>query len=105
MYESLLKERIASLRTIMGVSARDMSLSIGQNENYINHIENGKSMPSMQVFFYICEYLQITPEEFFAHDTENPMAVNEILPMLNSLNNDDLLLVKSFIERMATYYK
>ncbi len=39
------------------VSARDMSLSIGQNAGYINTIESGKAFPSMTVFFYICEYL------------------------------------------------
>ena len=36
-----IKYRIASLRNQKGVSARDMSLSIGQNENYINRIETG----------------------------------------------------------------
>lgn len=55
MYDKFLSERIANLRVLKNVSARDMSLSMGQNENYINHIENGKSMPSMQGFFYICE--------------------------------------------------
>jgi len=39
-YESFVPERIAKLRQTKGVSARDMSLSIGQNVNYINHIEN-----------------------------------------------------------------
>ena len=33
-------ERIAELRTQRGVSARDMSLSLGQSESYINKIEN-----------------------------------------------------------------
>ena len=31
--------RIAELRTQKGVSARDMSLSLGQSESYINKIE------------------------------------------------------------------
>ena len=44
-------------RTQKGVSARDMSLSLGQANNYINNIENKKSLPAMQSFFYICEYL------------------------------------------------
>ncbi len=48
-----------------GVSARDMSLSLGQNAGYINNIENGHNFPSITVFFYICEYLGITPKEFF----------------------------------------
>ena len=51
--------RLAQLRNIKGVSARDMSLSLGQNPGYINNIESGKSLPSMAAFFYICKYRQI----------------------------------------------
>ena len=50
--------RLAALRINKGVSARDMSLSIGQSAGYINNIENGINLPSMQAFFYICEYLE-----------------------------------------------
>ena len=44
--------RLTQLRLNKGVSARDMSLSIGQSPNYINGIESGQSYPSMQNFFY-----------------------------------------------------
>ena len=44
--------RLARLREKKGVSARDMSLSIGQNPGYINNIETGKSKPSLDGFFY-----------------------------------------------------
>ena len=57
--------RLTQLRLKHGVSARDMSLSLGQNSGYINNIECGKALPSMSVFFYICEYLKITPKDFF----------------------------------------
>ncbi len=58
MYEDFVPERLAKLRALKGVSARDMSLSLGQANNYINNIENKKSLPAMQSFFYICEYLR-----------------------------------------------
>ncbi len=60
--------RLAKLREEKGVSARDMSLSMGQNPGYINNIESGKSMPSLSGIFYICEYLGITPKDFFDID-------------------------------------
>ena len=47
-------ERLSQLREAKQVSAREMSLSIGQNCSYINRIENKKAFPSMQCFFYIC---------------------------------------------------
>jgi transcriptional regulator with XRE-family HTH domain len=65
-------ERLAHLRIIKDVSARDMSLSIGLNANYINKIENGKSLPSMAVFFDICDYLNISQMDFFDLENDNP---------------------------------
>ena len=44
--------RLAQLRTDEEISAREMSLDLGQNPSYINRIENQKAYPSMQVFFY-----------------------------------------------------
>ena len=70
--------RLARLREKKGVSARDMSLSIGQNAGYIHNIENGKSKPSITGFFYICEYLDITPSEFFDFESENPAKLKKI---------------------------
>lgn len=48
MYEDFIPERLAKLRIVKDVSARNMSLSLGQANNYINNIENKKSLPSMQ---------------------------------------------------------
>lgn len=89
MYEDLFSERIAALRNQKNVSAREMSLAIGQNASYINRIENKQAFPSMQTFFYICEYLNITPAEFFDYDSLRPKATNEIIDVLNKLNNED----------------
>ena len=55
LYEDFVPERLAKLRMQKGVSARDMSLSLGQANNYINNVENKKTLPSMQSFFYISE--------------------------------------------------
>ena len=65
-------KRLIELRINKGVSARDMSLSIGQSAGYINNIENGVNYPSMAVFFYICDYLEVTPKEFFDTEAVNP---------------------------------
>ena len=62
-----------------GVSARDMSLSLGQANNYINNIENKKSLPAMQSFFYICEYLGVTPKEFFDEENLYPETLQEFI--------------------------
>ena len=56
---TLFYKRLTQLRNKQGISARDMSLSLGQSESYINKIENGKALPSMSAFFYICDFLKI----------------------------------------------
>lgn len=43
-------KRLSELRAQKGVSARDMSLSLGQNPTYIHKIENGLALPSMMGF-------------------------------------------------------
>jgi len=87
MYEEYLQDRLASLRMQKGVSARDMSLTLGQADNYINAIENKKSLPSMTAFFIICEYLGISPKEFFDEETQNPALLNELISELKGLND------------------
>ena len=90
MYEDFVPERLSSLRISKDVSAREMSLSIGQNENYINTIENKKSLPSMQSFFYICEFLKISPMEFFDEGVENPERLKNLIADLKTLDYEQL---------------
>lgn len=89
---------LAQLREKKGVSARDMSLSIGQNPGYINNIESGKSMPSLSGIFYICEYLGITPSEFFDIDSKNPTRLNDVIKDLKRLNDKQLDTIATLIK-------
>lgn len=83
-------DRLVRLRLQKGVSARDMSLSLGQSAGYINNIENGVNYPSMTVFFYICEYLGVTPEEFFATERQAPIALQALIDAAKGLNTEQL---------------
>ena len=85
-YLDFFSQRLSELRTQKGVSARDMSLSLGQCESYINKIENQKSLPSMNVFFYICDYIDIQPKDFFDISIESPTTTNELLAKMIKLN-------------------
>lgn len=98
MTEKEFSLRLAQLRGEKGVSARDMSLSIGQNASYINNIENGKALPSMTGFFYICEYLNITPGEFF--DAENKK-IQEVVENLKKLDSEQLDNISAIIRDLA----
>ena len=89
-YSQWFVERLTQLRIEKGVSARDMSLSLGQSESYINKIENNRSLPSMQVFFYICEYLKISPAEFFDQEVTYPLLLNETIAELKKMDSTQL---------------
>lgn len=97
MFEDFFAERITSLRNQKKVSAREMSLALGQNSSYINRIENKIALPSMQAFFYICEYFQITPKEFFDEEELNPMKINSITEELKNLDTIQLNTVLAVI--------
>ena len=101
MYEDLFYKRLAELRVNKGVSARDMSLSIGQSAGYINALENRNGFPSMQVFFYICEYLGVTPAEFFEDGNRYPDEYQEILSDLKRLDQASLQNVKAIVKGLA----
>ena len=89
-YENLFINRLIKLREEKGISARSMSLSIGQNANYINQIESKKAFPSMQNFFYICDYLNVTPEEFFSSENKNPDLLRKINEDIKKLDENEL---------------
>jgi len=101
MYENEFQTRLAQLRENKGVSARDMSLSIGQNPGYINNIETGKALPSMSGFFYICEYLQLSPKDFFDTDAKNPEKLNELIKDLKRLDDKQLDSIASIVQGLV----
>ena len=101
MYSEDFIARLTQLRLKRGVSARDMSLSLGQNAGYINNIECGKALPSMSVFFYICEYFKITPMDFFESDNPNPEKINEILHDLKLLDETQLNNISGIIKAIV----
>ena len=98
--ENLFYKRLTELRLSKKVSARDMSLSLGQSENYINGIENKHGFPSMQVFFYICDYFDISPKEFFDTDAHNPSRINELADKMKGLSNEQLDLIEALIKNI-----
>ncbi len=101
MYEENFARRLAQLRAGKGVSARDMSLSIGQNPGYINTIENGKAFPTMQNFFYICEFLEITPKEFFDTAAPDPAALRRLSELIKQLPPEQISALLTLVEALT----
>ncbi len=90
MEEKDIASRLTQLRMMKGVSAREMSLAMGQNPGYINGIESGRALPSLSGLSYICEYLGITLTEFFDVSVNNPTKSKELLDTVKNLSTEQL---------------
>lgn len=77
-----------------------MSLTLGQNASYINRIENKKSLPSLQVLFWICEYFGITPQEFFDEGNPYPNQLSQLISEMKKLDADSLALVAKLVKKL-----
>jgi len=93
--------RLATLRTKAGVSARDMSLSIGQNPGYINDIESGKATPSLAGMIYICEFFKISLSEFFDTESNNPIKLKPLIEQMKHLNDKQLETVSNLVDDLV----
>ena len=101
MNPNVFRERLAKLRTERGVSARGMSLALGKNENYINKIENGKTYPTMILFFEICDFLGVSEKDFFDYEIDNPSGLNALIEKSKKLDNDKLQHLSSIVSDMT----
>lgn len=97
MDDTFIRSRISALRMQKNISERSMSLDLGHSPSYIHSIVSGKALPSMAEFLYICEYLGVTPKEFFDDELKNPNAVHEVLKDLGTLEDAQLMALHEII--------
>lgn len=100
MYESFIRERITQLRIAKGVSEYQMSYDLGRSRGYIYNISSGKCLPPMKEFLAICDYFEITPQQFFDESIPNPKLLQSAVDDLKKLNENDFHLVVDIIHRL-----
>lgn len=99
--DSFIRNRITQLRIQKNISEYKMSLDMGHSGSYINSIASGKAMPSMGEFLYMCDYLGVSPSEFFDEEIETPIKIAEIDEILRKLDESDLDLILTTAKRLA----
>lgn len=102
MDRKFVQQRIARIRNAHSISARKLSLELGQSTEYINQIENGKSLPSLEGLFNFCDYFGITLGEFFEDKFAFPVEYGEIIEELNKM---DSLAVNQILELLRLINK
>jgi len=91
MEPDFIRQRITQLRIQKGVSEYKMSQDLGHNRSYIQHIVAGYSLPSLPEFLYICDYLDVTPSQFFDENLNNPILVQQAYKEICDFDEDELL--------------
>ena len=63
-------------------------------------ISSGRSVPSLGEFLYICEYLGVTPSEFFDEGMKEPQLVQKLYGLTRKMSEADLNVLISTAERL-----
>lgn len=100
MYEQFVRERITQLRLKKGVSEYQMSYDLGHSRGYVYNISSGKALPPLKEFFAICDYFEITPQQFFDADVKSPELIQKAVEGMRKLDDGDLLMLLGIIDRM-----
>ena len=100
MDTQFIRDRITQLRLKKGVSEYQMSYDLGHSRGYIYNISSGKVLPPLKEFFAICDYFQITPQQFFDDSIENPELIQKALDGIKQLNESDIQILLVLINRM-----
>ena len=100
MDEKFIRDRITYLRMQKNVSEYKMSLDLGHGKSYIQSIASGRALPSMSEFLYICDYLDVSPKDFFDPELKDPVLLEQAISSMKELSNPDLRLLISIIDRL-----
>lgn len=100
MNENFVKERITQLRLKKGVSEYQMSYDLGHSRGYVYNISSGKALPPLKELFAICDYFEITPQQFFDTSEQNPELIQKALEGMRRLDEGDMLMLLGFINRL-----
>lgn len=99
MDDAFVRNRISDLRMKKGVSEYKMSLDLGHSKSYIQSISSGRALPSLAEFLYICEYLNVTPKEFFDDSMKEAPLVSKLLEISKNLQAEQLRILISVAEQ------
>lgn len=86
MEKSFINARYSTIRNAHNISARKLSLELGQSSEYINQIENGKCLPSIEGLLNFCDYFNISIAEFFNEEFKYPIEYRGIIAELNKMD-------------------
>jgi transcriptional regulator with XRE-family HTH domain len=100
MEPEYITKRITELRLKKGIAEHRMSLELGHSRSYMQSISSGRALPSLTEFLAICDYLNVSPKDFFDEENPNPVLIEEIMEKLKNLSDSDLTIILTMINRL-----
>ena len=91
MDEKFIRDRITELR---------LQKDVPESKSYIQSISSGKSLPSLTEFLYICDYLGVTPMEFFNESERTTQLQQRAMQYIRQLDEDEARLIVDLLERI-----
>ena len=100
VHDRFIRDRITQLRLRKGVSEYKMSYDLGHSRSYVHNISSGKCLPTMSEFLVVCEYLGVTPSQFFDDSVAEPTLVAKAVNEMKTLDAKTLEIVISLLKRL-----
>lgn len=100
MEPEYITKRITELRLKKGIAEHRMSLELGHSRSYMQSISSGRALPSLTEFLAICDYLDVSPRDFFDDVNPNPTLIREIAEKSKNLSDSDLMIILTMVNRL-----
>lgn len=82
------------------MSEYKMSYDLGHSRGYVHNISSGKAKPPMKEFFAICDYFELTPQQFFDECTQNLELIQKASAGMKKFSEDDMPMLLGVINRL-----
>lgn len=101
MEKEFIKNRVYQIRNANKISARSLSLELGMSSEYINQLESGRLMPSLDFLINFCDYFNLSLSDFFDTEVKYTIETKQIINELNKLSKDEVTLVYNLIHTIG----
>ncbi|MEI3614040.1 helix-turn-helix domain-containing protein [Pseudogracilibacillus sp. SO30301A] len=91
-------KRIKNIRLSKGMNASQLANKAFISQSYLSDIEAGRTAPSLDKLFTICEALDISLSEFFGDVPELPVDIIRLVENARQLEDEEIKLLSNFIE-------
>ena len=102
-FQALINNSIKNLRLSLGMSQEKFSEKCGLSTDNYRNLEYNRHSPKSSTIDKICSTFNLTPIELLSYGTEHPNNLQQINDALSTLSENQLNIVKEFIQLIRSY--